>query len=99
MAREVSYNKSETGPWSSDGTTTQRWAEFDVDPGQTEVTSCRAGTATAIGPSKRDTCFRYIAHWIRGTSTGVVWCGVDYFDAEGTRVVSNPDPISITVHR
>jgi hypothetical protein len=96
---EVTCNKSETAIWGSDGSQTHRWAEFDVDPGQTEYTVCREGTPSSTGLSKRDTCSRSIANWIRGTSTGAVWCGYDLFDADGTRVGGSLDPISITVHR
>ena len=93
----VTCDKSSMHPWST-GTATSRWAEFPANPGQTEVTVCHPSNPDAFGlTSQRETCSRSKAAWIRGTSTGVVNCGVRYANADGL-VQEVADPISITVH-
>jgi hypothetical protein len=92
----VTCNKTATD--QLDGLTiTYRWAEFDVDPGVTEVTICYEGGGTAWTPSQ---CSRYKPAWLRGTTTGRVSCGTRYdYDDPDTPDFDTPDPISITVHR
>ena len=99
---EVDCNKMET--LRADGfTATHYWAEFEVDPGMTEVTVCsRATPSNPAGapPFYSDRCGRSKAVWYLGTTTGWVVCGtaIDY---------DNPDipdqeyraPLSVTVHR
>jgi hypothetical protein len=83
-------------------TMTFRWAEFDIDPGATEVTTCHRGDPEAFYPySRQDTCYRGKAPWYRGTSTGFVQCGTRTDWDDDTRYTDSdtPDPISITVHR
>ena len=79
---------------------TARWAEFEVDPGVTEVTICQAVTTDTPfwPPQARSNCYRTKAQWLRGTSTGWVACGYRTVSDDGT-TNDNPDPISITVHR
>ena len=95
---DVTCDKSSTHPWGA-GTATSRWAEFSANPGQTEVTVCQPTNPDAYGvASQRDTCSRFKPGWIRGTSTGIVSCGVRWVDGDGALVQETPDPISITVH-
>jgi hypothetical protein len=87
---------------SGEATVTVRWAEFEIDPGATEVTVCHVGSSTLPPDNGRDTCGRSTAHyqWFRGTTTGFVRCGhsVNHDDPD-TPDTDSPDPISITVHR
>jgi hypothetical protein len=77
------------------------WAEFDVDPGVTEVTTCRDGDPNAsVPPYRPDSCYRSKAQWHHGTSTGFVYCGTRrVYDDPETPDVYEGDVISITVHR
>lgn len=66
------------------------WAEFPVDPGKTEYTVCSVWNDTYIEnypghPYAQNTCWRGVASYYEGTSTGFVTC------QDNTR--------SITVHR
>ena len=96
----VTCNKSETY-MSGDTAVTVRWAEFEIDPGATEVTVCydRAGYIEPPGKDN-DTCSRFKSSWFRGTSTGFAGCGrhIDYANPD-IEDFDSPDPISITVHR
>jgi len=99
----VQCNKSmvDTGNPGNEGivTITQRWAEFSVTPGVTEVTTC-GRFASGRPPWGNDVfCFRNKARWKEGTSTGFVECGrdFDYADPETPDFIG-PDPVSITVH-
>ena len=85
-------------PWGDGGRADYYSAEFDANPGQTEVTVCQDGTT--LFSRGRPTCYRGTAGWHEGTSTGFVSCGVRYFDAEGNVTVDGTAHIrSITVHR
>ncbi len=106
MAQEVSCNKSasERLDEGENGarTITFRWAEFDVDAGVTEVTICHRGDPDGYQPQfRKDWCFRGGAQWLRGTSTGLVSCGIktDWDNDETFTDSDSPDPLSITVHR
>jgi len=61
---------------TGDTITVAHWAEFPIDPGVTEVTTCFDGSPpypfNAIAK-----CYRGKAQWKRGTSTGLVHCGTD----------------------
>ena len=77
--------------WTPDGGTERcmQWAEFPVNPGQTEHTVCTGANATYVElypghPLAQATCWRAIASYYEGTRTGFVHCSVD--------------TISITVH-
>ena len=98
QGQEVGCNKSEAR--NEDGyTVTVRWAEFEVDPGVTEVTICNAVSGNPFWPpQERSNCGRFKAGWIRGTSTGWVPCGARTVQDDST-TTDSPDPISITVHR
>jgi hypothetical protein len=86
----VECNKQEDHP---NGITIIHWAEFPVTPGQTEVTVCRPWLRTTP-PFNRDFCYRKVADWYHGTSTGFVECG-----GENTVTPSwAGKPLSITVH-
>lgn len=104
QGQEVSCNRSETKRDEQGGATyTYRWAEFEVDPGATEVTTCIGAVDTSpynYPISDRSTCFRRIAPWYRGTTTGWVQCSrsID-FDNPDTPDRDEDDPTSITVHR
>lgn len=67
----------------------QQWAEFSVNPGQTEVTVCNRPSDFSqfveIPGAATDTCHRYIAPYYKGTATGWVMC--------------HENTTSITVHR
>ena len=55
-----------------------RWSEFPISsPGQTEVTICARGNAGASGAFKRAVCFRQLANWFEGTTTGWAGCSTD----------------------
>ena len=81
---------------------TRYWAEFDVDPGSTEVTVCGLNTLFAAAGSQttRETCGRNIALWFRSTNTGYWYCGesIDWVNPDMADIPFVP-PISITVHR
>jgi hypothetical protein len=64
-------------------------AEFEVDPGRTEVTVCGDGTPSSFGNISfgRDSCNRRIAGYYEGTTTGFVDCGTE------------PGRYRVTVHR
>jgi len=97
---EVSCDKSQVVP-KNGYTITYRWAEYEIDPGVTGVTTCRRGDPDADrSVQRRDQCWRFTSNWIRGTSTGWTDCGqhVNYDDPD-TPDFDVPDPISITVHR
>lgn len=97
---EVECDKSETRQ-DTDLTIVYRWAEFEVEPGVTEVTTCVRGAEPPGRPTEaRERCARFKALWFRGTNTGYVDCGrsVNYDDPD--REDSDiDDPLSITVHR
>jgi len=78
---------------------TRYWAEFDVDPGSTEVTVCAVNELFSQAGSSRDICYRRIASWVRGTNTGIHYCGegIDWVNPDTSDVPFVP-PISITVH-
>jgi len=94
----VTCNKSETRDIDG-GRRTWRWAEFNVDPGVTEVTVCRDLEGESDPPYLgRNDCFRRKATWFQGTSIGFVNCGGRITPDTG-EPIDFGDPISITVHR
>jgi hypothetical protein len=94
----ASCNKSETRDIGNGASRTWRWAEFDVDPGVTEVSTCRDLQGEDDPPYLgRDDCFRRTASWFNGTSIGFVDCGGEVMASDGTVTVF-PPPLSITVH-
>ena len=79
-------------------TRTHIWAEFDVNPGRTEVTVCYPGNSEAEDPVARlDRCSRGKAPWFVGTNRGYVDCGVLIDNDVGPDIPAT-DIISITVH-
>lgn len=83
-------------PWGDGGRADYYAAEFDADPGQTEVTVCRDGN---LFSRSRAYCHRSIAQWHEGTSMGFWSCGVRYFDADGNTAADGVAQIrSVTVH-
>jgi hypothetical protein len=99
----VTCDKSETWPRGdgNDWVLMPLWAEFEVDPGVTEVTVCRDGDPNApVPPDRPDFCSRTKADWHHGTSTGFVYCGRRrVYDDPETPDVYQGDVISITAHR
>jgi hypothetical protein len=100
----VTCNKSKTK--SGEGVSiTYTWAEFEVDPGVSEVTTCDKGQSSPTEYThptfERATCYRGIASWYHGTSTGFVHCGqlFDYVDPGLSDFDTRDQIISITVHR
>ena len=93
----VTCNKSEKVDLGNGVSITYRWAEFDVDPGATEVTGCYRYPDTPDPLLRQATCSRNKATWFQGTSNGFFRCG-RRTNNNGT-ITDNPDPVSITVHR
>jgi hypothetical protein len=81
-------NKREMVP-GSDGNF-WRWAEFEIEPGQTEATVCTLRNSWPFDGQTH--CTRYKPQWIQGTNTAIVLCGFEYPDRIDNEVVS------ITVH-
>jgi hypothetical protein len=93
---QVSCEVIESAETASGGHVDYYGAEFDVDPGHTEVTTCQEGWGAF---NDRPFCWRIIAQWYEGTSTGVQTCGARYFGADGSLTTDTTTTIrSITVH-
>jgi hypothetical protein len=71
----VTCNKSE-GYVTGETTSVVYWAEFPIDPGVTEVTTCHGGSPS-YPFNAIPKCHRGKVQWKRGTSTGLVHCGTD----------------------
>jgi len=85
----VECNKSEQNP-NSQTKQVWHWAEFEIDPGRTEVTVCTLRPGWPFGGQTH--CSRSKALWIQGTNTAIVFCGFEYEDRIDNEVTS------ITVH-
>jgi hypothetical protein len=89
---EATCNKSEQNP-DTETKLIYHWAEFEIDPGKTEVTICYRYAADALPPHRNGVfCWRSKANWKQGTTTGFVNCGTETDDGWRNK------PESITVH-